>query len=202
MPKHPRRPSESRAYPGSHSGTDPDYSNSLRRLASTYRAAAVEEFGRLAREVEGHPSLLHVEKVATVLEALSAISEVLGRLSRTAPEIAPELWENRTDKNENAFEFTRRVYKDYLLRGLSKQNILSLDRKLYQAIADRERRYSDDSLSLPNQRAVTDSLLSKSGGEASFSKIVNSLPELFGQRIRLYYAIASRRRRASKPKAK
>jgi hypothetical protein len=171
-------------------------SDPLRKLASTYRAAVVEQFLRFAKEVEDDASLLHPEKLAALMEAVSGISDAIDRLSRSAPEHAPELWENRSDKSENAYDFTRRVYRDYLPRGLSQPDIRSLDPKLYQAILDRRRRSPDRSLSLPNRSDVVDQVLRQFAGDPSLATVANTLPEMFRGRIRAYRTAVARRRRA------
>lgn len=167
-------------------------------LANLYRVAAIDQFSRL----EDDPALSHQDKLATLYVVLNNLVGVINRLSRTAPDRAPELFEYRADELENAYDFTRRVYRDYLERGLSMPDIFSLDRKLYQAIHDRRRYYKDHSLRLPRKRDVIDSLLARLGPDFSLSDIIESMPEIFRQQVTLYRTVSTRRRRSKPPSPK
>jgi hypothetical protein len=180
--------------------SEESFQSSLDRLVGTHRTAAIEQFSKLATEIEEDSALAFPTRISILLKAVFCISDSIDRLSRSAPEKAPELWVNRADKSENAYEFTRRVYVDYLERGLSKPDIFSLDPKLYQAILDRHRRHKDRSLQLRNKRQVTDALLAELGNTISPAEIVDSLPEIFRQRLKLYRAVTGRRHRQTKLK--
>jgi hypothetical protein len=157
--------------------------NSMSKLSKSYRAAAVEHFINQAKEVGENSSLLHAEKVATLFEAVYGISGVLDQILRSAPDAAPELFENRENKEENAFEFTRRVYSEFIERGLSKADIRRLDRKLYMGILNRERRFDDNSLKLQKKSAINDKLLA---ALPSHAEIMASIPEIFRRQVKLY----------------
>lgn len=205
MPKFTRKSSQSK-HPDSsdESGiaTANLLQNSIRRLSNNYRTVAVEQFLRLAEEVEENPNLTYTEQLAVLLEAVHSISAVVGRLSRSFPEKAPELWEFREDKSENSYDFTRRVYHDYLERGLSRPDILSLDPKLYQAIHDRRRRYKDNSLNLRTKRQVNDALLTNVNPNFSLAEFTKNIPEIFRRPLGLYSTVTTRRHRSKLAKPK
>ena len=204
MPKITRKSPETKHSGSSQSGstTDDLLQDSIQRLSNNYRTAAVEKFSRLAEEVEENPGLPYTEKLAILLEAVHSISNTVHMLSRSSPERAPELWEFRADKSENSYDFTRRVYHDYLERGLSRPDILSLDPKLYQAMHDRRRRYKDNSLNLPTKRQVNDALLAKVRPNFSLAEFTKNIPEIFLRPLSLYSTVTTRRHRnkLAKPK--
>jgi hypothetical protein len=164
-------------------------------LANLYRIAVADQFSRL----EDDPALPNQEKLLTLYAILTPLVSAIDRLSRTAPDRAPELWEDRVDKSENAYDFTRRVYRDYIERGLSKPDIFSLDPKLYQAIHDRRRRSKDNSLVLRSKREVTDVLLASLGPNFSLSDILNTIPRIFRRQVSLYSTASTRRHRSKAP---
>jgi hypothetical protein len=174
------------------------FRDALSRLAGAYHATTLDHFVGLADEIERDLTLPRAVKVSIFLKLIFRISEIVDKLSQSAPKNAPELWANREDKSENAYQFVRRVYSEYLDRGLSKADIYSLDSKLYQSILDRERRHKDFSLSLRNKSMVTDDLLAELGDIVSPREIVDSLPKIFHRRLKLYRAVAARRYRHSK----
>jgi hypothetical protein len=168
---------------------------SLRRLHDSYRDTAVEHFEAFAQEIGQSPTLAYAQKVEILVNAVARITDLLDELTRPAPRVAPELFENRSDKNENAFQFTLRVYGQYLERGLSKANIRSLDPKLYQGILNRERRHRDDMLTLSTKAQMNDRLLAQF---TSLAEITASIPEVFRRRIQLYRTLAFRRQQQGK----
>jgi hypothetical protein len=165
----------------------------MSKLSASYRDTAVEHFARLSTEIEENTSIEDIIKIETLIAAFQSISGALNRLTERAPSNAPELWEYRENKNENAFEFTRRVYEKYLERGLSKHDIRALDFKLYNAIIDRERRYTDKSLVLLTKKAANDKLLAELEGSLSLANITDLLPGIFRDRLRLYRTATARR---------
>ncbi len=50
------------------------------------------------------------------------------------PASAPELWTERRGTKENPVTFVRRVYADWLGKGLKRSHLLSLDKPLYTAL--------------------------------------------------------------------
>jgi hypothetical protein len=170
--------------------SNPALGDPLGRLQGTYRDTAVDHFEAFAREIGQSAALDYDQKVEVLVNAVARITNVLDELTRPAPELAPELFEHREDLNENAFQFTLRVYGKYLEKGLSKANIRSLDPKLYQGILNRERRHRDDTLTLSTKAHMNDRLLAQF---TSLAEITASIPEVFRRRLRLYRTLAFRR---------
>lgn len=165
--------------------------SSLSRLQDSYLDTAIGHFEALAREIGQSATIDYAQKVEILVSSVSRITKVLDELTRPAPQMAPELFEQRRDKKENAFQFTLRVYEQYLEKGMSKANIRSLDPKLYQGILNRERRHRDNTLALLSKTEVNDRLLSQF---ASLAEITASIPEVFRRRLKLYRTLAFRRR--------
>lgn len=79
------------------------------------------------------------------------------------PETAPELYKNREDRKEKPDDFVRRVYADYLGKGLLRPHLKALDLGAYQALY--KRGFPDDFdtlLPTAQGRSVNDLLRSDS----------------------------------------
>jgi hypothetical protein len=169
--------------------------SSLSRLQDSYLDTAIEHFEAFAREIGQSATIDYAQKVEILVNSISRITNVLDELTRPAPQTAPELFEQRKDKKENAFQFTLRIYGEYFEKGMSKANIRSLDPKLYQGILNRERRNKDDTLALLTKTEMNDRLLAQF---ASLAEITASIPEVFRRRLQLYRTLAFRRQQERK----
>lgn len=59
------------------------------------------------------------------------------------PDKAPERWSSREGRKENPVAFIRRVYAQWLDRGLTRAHLLTIDRPLYTALAVWMHRHPD-----------------------------------------------------------
>lgn len=171
-------------------------SASKSKLAGLYRSAAAHQFSRL----EHDPALTHQEKLAILYEILNGLTEVIGRLSQTAPERAPELWLERADRSEPVFDFIRRVYGPYIERGLRKVDLRRLDMPLYRAIFEWSRwNRGNPEVVLPSHRQANDRLIAQLEG-STLGDITNSLPPILRDRLKLYRTVSARKYQ-NKPKS-
>ncbi|PQA86026.1 hypothetical protein [Hyphococcus luteus] len=70
----------------------------------------------------------------SVEDALKIYAVSLMMNQNPLPKRAPELYRDRKDRSEKAPDFIKRVYSDFIGKGLSKAHIRQLDRGLYQAL--------------------------------------------------------------------
>jgi hypothetical protein len=164
----------------------------LRRLADSYRANVVEQFARIATEVERDAAIPTGERVAIFYELIENLFAAVDRLSQSAPAKAPELWRSRRDKSEKIFDFIRRVYGRYLGK-LRRADLRKLDFSLYNSLYYKKHRAEAD-LDLPTVREANDKLLAELNGNVSITDIRDKMPAVLRDRLRLYRTVATRRR--------
>lgn len=83
----------------------------------------------------------HLEQIFNKLsfsleERREALDYMANRLLKGAeiPDTPPEIYAQRSDKNEKPIDFIARVYAPWLGRGLAQADIKRLDRQLYMAL--------------------------------------------------------------------
>lgn len=96
----------------------------LDRIENTIRQLLQEAFTVGARD----PEALSKFKASIVELSSDPIESV------PIPESAPELYKNRSDRKEKPASFIRRVYANWIGRGLLRPHIKELDKPLYQAL--------------------------------------------------------------------
>lgn len=163
-------------------------------LANLYRAAAADQLARL----EEDPAIDDQEKLAALFDVLDNVTNVIDRLTRSAPEKAPELWKNRPDKTEKIFDFIRRVYGQYIGR-IRKSDLRRLDFSLYKSLYYQKHKDETD-VDLPTIKEANDRLLAQLEGTVSLTDIRNEMPAVLRERLRLYRTVSSRKRRRDSPK--
>lgn len=169
----------------------------MSKLVSSYRSTAVERFERLAAEVEAETAIPDPEKVAALYNAIESLFTTIDRLSRSAPDKAPELWRARADKSEKIFDFIRRVYGPYLGK-IRRSDLRRLDFSLYKSLYYKRHKSAYDAESdfeILSTREANDRLLAELNGEVSLSEIRSRMPAVLKQRLRLYEALARRKGR-------
>lgn len=86
-------------------------------------------------------------------------SAIAQRTPRPLPPMAPEKWSMRPrPRDESPPKFVERVYAEWLDQGLTKADILNLDRPLYMALAKWSQRHGSTDLFLSAQSDITDRL--------------------------------------------
>jgi hypothetical protein len=165
-----------------------DAAPSSKALANLYRIAAVDQLTRL----EDDPALPDADKMLVLNQVVENACAIAERLSRTAPEKAPEFWRERADRSERIYDFIRRVYGPYIGR-IRRSDLRRLDFSLYQSLYYKRHKEEAD-LELPTAKEANDRLLAQLEGNISLAGIRNSMPPLLRQRLRLYDALASRKR--------
>lgn len=111
------------------------------------------------------------------------------------PAVAPELWENRASspnrpsgKIENSVEFIKRVYKEWLGKGISRTTIRHLDPPLYAAYAAHLHNHKGDAIpGLPSRSELVNQKITAIGEEQ-----VDAV-------LSVANAVSLRRRRGAKP---
>ena len=78
------------------------------------------------------------------------------------PKKAPELYENRTDRDENPRDFISRVYSKWLDGTLTRPDLRRLDQKLYHALANWEHRFGRVDYDLSTLKEKNDRIMIKS----------------------------------------
>jgi hypothetical protein len=141
-----------------------------------------------------------------VLDMLARIAEAEGRPtdlttrfsgpdSRPAlalPEKAPEGWADRPSrKSEDPVAFIERVYAPWLSKGLTRADILRLDRPLYMAFTKWVDRHGmPEDLDLPTRSQLVDRRIAKYG-RPSYSEVLPSDPEA-REKLQLRNTLGSR----------
>ena len=160
-------------------------------LANLYRVAAIDQFSRL----EEDPTIPEREKLHALYDVLNNLLDVIYRLSRSAPETAPELWLERANKFESVFDFIERVYGRFLQRGLKKSDLRRLDPSLYKALFNWSRSHKGNpDLVLPTKKEANDHLLAQLENMGAPKTITDILPSIFRDQLRLYRTASSRNR--------
>lgn len=104
-------------------------------------------------------SALRRGKREYVAEKVSEPQVELPTSSTPLLESAPTLWDDRTDRNEHAPDFIKRVYAPWLGNGLTRSHIRALDPKLHKAFENwlsRPGNSMPDDLDLPSRQDVND----------------------------------------------
>lgn len=78
------------------------------------------------------------------------------------PEVAPELYEDRSERDESVRDFIARVYDKWLDGTLARPDLRRLDKKAYQALANWERRFGRVDYSLPTLKEKNDQVMIES----------------------------------------
>jgi len=85
-------------------------------------------------------------------ECVAAIFEING-----VPQKAPEIYKDRANKDETALEFIKRVYKPWLNKGLSHNQLNHIDTSAYYAYRNYTKYHAIDStVLLPDQTTQID----------------------------------------------
>lgn len=150
----------------------------------------IGEARRVIEELLTNPKASNDARLRALLRVHAVLCEALGRVGPPGPDRAPELYSRRTKREENPVEFIRRVYAEWLGRGLTMADVARLDPKLglsmrvYFATRGKPR-----DLDLPTVKERTDRMIAEMGlGKKSSpgNMIVR----------RLYQAHLNRRRQA------
>jgi hypothetical protein len=112
---------------------------------STVTTLSEAGLARVVKEMRraGLPLIEHMKRVAA-------------SSGKPLPDVAPEPWATRKNRRcESPSAFARRVYADWIGHGLTREDILRLDRPLYMAMAKAlERKGPEDQLVLPGRDDV------------------------------------------------
>jgi hypothetical protein len=166
----------------------------VRELSNSFRATILGQFAQFAKAVAESHVLGDQQKTGLLYEALDELIKVIERVSRPAPEHAPELWTQRADKSEDVFEFIRRVYGSYLPKGLKKSDLFHLDPGLYQAIFDWKKKHRrEPNFVLLTKRQDNDRLLAQLEGKLTSRVVFGGIPPKHRDYLRLYRTLSSRR---------
>lgn len=105
---------------------------------------------------------LVAEMRRAVLPTLERMESVALRSGKPLPDIAPEEWSKRQNRRgESPANFIRRVYSDWIGHGLTREDILRLDKPLYMAMAKAvERNGPDADIVLPGRDDLADQRMS------------------------------------------
>jgi hypothetical protein len=95
---------------------------------------AVIEIPQLLELFVASPDTTNEVKLATLLGLHATVARLVDEVSPSVPKGAPELFSGRTDRRENPVGFIKRVYAQWLGRGLTMAHIRQLDYKLYQSL--------------------------------------------------------------------
>ena len=115
--------------------------------SSLGQTAGVRRLTRIARLLDEVAELMKSEQRIDPL-ALSHLKQIQVRMrfagadamrrpkqsDKEPPTVAPTLWLDRKNRDENPVDFVRRVYARWLGRGLTRAHIRKLDRSLYLAL--------------------------------------------------------------------
>jgi hypothetical protein len=164
-------------------------------LADLYRVAASEQLRRLEQE----PTLNYDIKLTTLYSVLNDLIASIDRISRPAPEKAPELWAQRDPRStEDVNSFIARIYGPYASRGMTMANLLHLDRQAYYSWYAWRRLAKNKDVPPPliTKYQATDQALAELGGSVSLAGLTEQLPAAIRNLIRLQRTAAKRRRTA------
>jgi hypothetical protein len=168
-------------------------------LKDLYRVAILDQLLRL----EEDPVLGYKEKLGALDAVLKNLLGIIDRLSRPAPQAAPELWSGRPQKNaEDIHAFISRVYAEHSKRGMTMADLMRLDPKAYRAWYDWRKLSRNRGVEPPLLRRsqATDQTLAKLGGNLSVAGIAKQLPPAVRDLLRLKGAVVMRRRRQAASK--
>jgi hypothetical protein len=130
-------------------------------------SAALQELRWAVADLERKFSLSVADSRA-VLQAL-LVSKPIGPQGEFGPADAPEKWSERRRlfSRDNPPDFIRRVYGQWLGRGLARKDIARLDPELYRALAVWLNRHPDDEIGrlLPTQSEQLDELIERLSAE-------------------------------------
>jgi hypothetical protein len=105
------------------------------------------------------------EKVDCLYEAIDVVAALITRLVPPPPDKAPELWEDRRDRSEDPFAFTKRVYGCISIDVLRK-----MDKPLYKSRLYAAAKYGTGD-GLRTKAETIDELVGLLGGESDLGKI-------------------------------
>lgn len=112
------------------------------------------------------------------------------------PKEAPELYRDRANRKETAPEFTYRVYKPWLGKGLARNHLLSLDRSLYEGIRNWvKKKPLPDWLDLPMLKELIDKQLEEMGVKEGEMLPHPSFDNGLRDQLRLYHGAKTRARK-------
>jgi hypothetical protein len=164
------------------------YVAALEKLRRHNTLALREVISRVIEDFASDDALTHQEKVTTLLQIKTDLSNHLTKLVSKAPAQAPSTWATRNRSNqETPIDFVRRVYVESLGHGLTQSDIRRLDYDLYRALQNWKQRYGWPSdFMLPTKQSKNEMLLSSydpsdnrfSTGDAALAAL-NSEARLF-----------------------
>ena len=169
------------------------------------RTEVMKQFAGMADGVTKNPTLgTHAERVDRLYGALDGVARVITEMSRTAPEKAPELWKERLDKSENIYDFIRRVYGEWLERGLRRSDLRRLDLSLYRSLyyGKHKKLLERQGMNLATVKEDNDRLLAQLDGKVSLATIRGQLSPHFLKMLTLYRTASTRKHRAKVKAAK
>ncbi|MGD9786039.1 MAG: hypothetical protein AB7E80_15635 [Hyphomicrobiaceae bacterium] len=141
IPNDDFRDAEDAGWPGGH---DQRAANRIQmRSSALYREAALA-----LDRIETKHELSMPERIA-LREALAEHARAFHATGGNDPNPylpteTPERWSERDGRKENPIAFIRRVYAEWLNRGLTRAHLLTIDRPLYTALAVWMHRHPDD----------------------------------------------------------
>jgi hypothetical protein len=165
------------------------------KVAKLFRVALSEQLQRF----EEDPALPHQEKLVTLNAVLADLMGVVDRLSRPAPERAPERWASRDAQksNEGIDAFIARVYASFVPRGMTMAHLRRTDPQAHRAWYDWHRLPENRGKPspLPTTKQANDRALADLKGKVSPADLRADLPTVVRKRLRLQRMMESRRRR-------
>lgn len=149
------------------------FQDTVQGLTEQTRRQALEQFSIVARSIVENPALRRIDKIEMLYDGIDVLAHFIANLAPSSPVEAPELWVNRADRNENPFEFTRRVYGLYLRGGtLSRRDIRRLDFQLNKSLTYWTKSHgSDPTINLKTRSRIVDDLLEVLKGTTELDEV-------------------------------
>lgn len=168
----------------------------LKRLAEFFN---VPEDG-LVDAVKGYVEQHHKSPTAAFNEEVQPVKQLVTSPAPNLPNEAPALWLERENRKQLPLDFIQDNYRPWLGNGLTRSDILHLDKPLYMALAKwLQSNEMPSGISLPTKKELNDRQLA-AGVPSPASWLGdarrNADPET-KERLRLYEVARSRERRGA-----